>query len=366
MNTKKLLTFFAFFVFLLITTGICALGAEEELPTITVATCDDIEPFVYIKDGELCGIDIDIMNEICSIAQLSPEYHNLEFDAMIPCVRSPLADCAISAITATDYRKKVVDFTDTYIDCKIYNPNIDKWFEESYAIPVKLTGEYKEALNTAIKTLKENGKIHEIALKYGLEKDSDGFYVYKMPIKPQQNNSNDYLVSEWAKTSVANALNKHWSSANDFDNDFTADITREQFCEIAYNMIRDSLGVNSVNLAEVSFTDTENTKVLYLAQEGIVNGKGDGSFFAPNDTLTRAEAASILYRIAKYAGMEIAPYNGAAFEDDATIPEWAKETVYLVASAKIMSGTGNGFSPNGTYTAEQAISTIERLYNSIK
>ena len=130
-------------------------------------------------------------------------------------------------------------------------------------------------------------------------------------------------------------------------------------------MLRDAIGVDTVNLAETSFSDTDNTKVLYLAQEGIISGKGNG-IFAPNDTLTRAEAASILYRIARHCGISISEYTGAPFADDAQIADWAKDNIYYVVSAQIMSGTGDGFAPLNPYTAEQAISTIQRLYNIIK
>ena len=341
-------------------------SADEALPEVTVAVCSDFEPFEY-KDaeGNLVGIDIEIISELCSIIGVTPVYMDVEFDVMIPSVRSPLADFAISAITATDTRKKVVDFTDSYISCNVYNPNLDKWYEESYAIPVKIGSEYKDKLNEAIATLKENGKIAEIALKYGLETDENGTYVYKLP-KVSPVVSTDYTISDWAKASVETGIKMHWTSPDEFDGDYTTNITRGAFCEIAYNMLRDAVGVETVNLAETSFTDTENTKILYLAQEGIVSGKGDGSYFAPDDFLTRAEAACILYRIAKYCFVPMEEYTSEAFVDDGEIPLWAKDMVYNVVSAKIMSGTGIGFSPMGSYTAEQAVSTIERLYNNIK
>jgi len=343
-----------------------AVNAEEQkLTEVSVAVCAEFKPFEYADEsGNIVGIDIDIMNEICALAGLKPIYTNMEFDSLIPSVRSPLADFAISAITATEQRKKVVDFTESYLECRVYNPALDKWYEESYAIPLKLSGEYKEMLNSAIATLKENGRIDEIAASYNLTKDKDGFYTYEITL-PTQNTDNSYTVSDWAKKSVDTAISNHWTSPADFSNDYTVNITREQFCEIAYNMLRDAVGVDTVNLAETSFSDTSNIKVLYLAQEGIISGKGDGTYFAPTDSLTRAEAASILYRAARYCGLSIPEYQGNPFADDAEIADWAKHTVYSVVSANIMSGTGTGFSPLGSYTAEQAVSTIERLYNSI-
>lgn len=363
MKLRKLFALCILCVIFLLAISICV-SAEEKLPEVTIAISADFKPFEYMDDNNNpTGIDVDIMNELCNKMGVKPKYLNIDFDAIIPSVRSPLADFGISAMTITEQRKKFVDFTDTYLSCKTYNPNLDKWYDESYAIPVKLSGEYKEELNKAIAELKEEGTIDSIAAKYGLKKDADGNFIYHMPkteYKPPV-----YNVSSWAKASVEYGIKNHWTSPEDFNNDFTVNITREQFCEITYNMLRDLDMLGTVNVADTSFTDTENTKVLYLAQEGIISGKGDGKF-APDDSLTRAEAASILYRVARYNGIEFQEYKGEKFSDDNQIPAWAKEYIYLAVSGKIMSGTGDGFSPMSTYTAEQAVSTIERLFKSIK
>ena len=229
---------------------------------------------------------------------------------------------------------------------------------------MKLTGEYKDELNAAIAELYEEGFIDSIAQKYELKVDSDDIYTYSLP-KNENKVSKEYSVSSWAKSSVEYGIANKWTVPSDFDNDYTVNINREQFCEIAYNMLRDLDMVGIVNVADTSFEDTQNTKVLYLAQEGIISGKGNGNF-APEDYLTRAEAASILCRIARYNGMEISDYKGTPFSDDDTIPSWAKEYIYQAVSAGIMSGTGDGFSPLTAYTAEQAISTIERLFKTLK
>lgn len=366
MNLRKLFLPVVICLIMSICTSTCVFAKEEKVPEVTIAVCADFKPFEYIDDnGNLAGIDIDIMNELCEIMGVKPKYTNMEFDELIPCVRSPLADFAISAITPSETRKKVVAFTDSYIDCRVYNPSLDRWYEETYAIAVKLSGEYKNELNEAIAQFTESKKLDEIVAKYGVVKDDDGVYRYELTEYFKNSTTKDYVVSDWAKSAVNDAISKHWTSSKDFDNDFTSKISREQFCEIAYNMLRDAIGVDTVNLAETSFSDTNNTKVLYLAQEGIISGKGN-DIFAPNDTLTRAEAASILYRIGRHCGVSFTEYNGTPFADDAQIAQWAKANIYYVVSAQIMSGTGDGFAPLNPYTAEQAISTIQRLYNIIK
>ena len=56
-------------------------------------------------------------------------------------------------------------------------------------------------------------------------------------------------------------------------------------------------GTLNAYLDEASISSYAKDSVLLLVKFGVVNGKNDR--IAPNDTLTRAEAAVILYRIWK-------------------------------------------------------------------
>ena len=83
--------------------------------TITVAVYPNYAPFEY-KDaqGNLGGIDIDLMNELAEKSDLQVEYVEMEFPEIIDAVENHEVDAAISAITITDARKEQVDFTDPY------------------------------------------------------------------------------------------------------------------------------------------------------------------------------------------------------------------------------------------------------------
>ena len=60
--------------------------------------------------------------------------------------------------------------------------------------------------------------------------------------------------------------------------------------------------VKSVEKATVSFSDTKDEDVLLCASLGVVNGVGNGKF-APQQQLTRQQAASMLHRLAICARM---------------------------------------------------------------
>ena len=53
--------------------------------------------------------------------------------------------------------------------------------------------------------------------------------------------------------------------------------------------------------------------------------------------------------------------SGQDFSDQAQIADWARQAVNQVTGLGIMEGTGTGFGPLGSYTIEQAITTIQRI-----
>ena len=148
---------------------------------------------------------------------------------------------------------------------------------------------------------------------------------------------------------------------------YKENITREKFCEIVYNMIVKISGKTLSAPSEIPFEDTENKKIALLHSEGIINGKGEKTF-APNDILTREESATILYRLAEYMKLDIPQSTYSEdieyYADKNMISEWAFDAVFYMNEMGIMVGTSDTeFSPKDTYTAEQAITTVIRLYN---
>ncbi|MBR5504964.1 MAG: S-layer homology domain-containing protein [Clostridia bacterium] len=105
--------------------------------------------------------------------------------------------------------------------------------------------------------------------------------------------------SHWAYAYIASAF-KHGIVSGTGDNIYSPDsvITREQGATIIYRALI-SLG-NKLSAEANGFSDSymlsdwASEAVNALAAEGIINGKGD-NMFSPKDTLTRAEAAKIIY-----------------------------------------------------------------------
>lgn len=169
----------------------------------------------------------------------------------------------------------------------------------------------------------------------------------------------------WAAEEVALAV-ELGLVPDDLQSRYTDDITRAEFCRLAVICLGEAARVNgwTFDPAPASFDDTDDPDVLTAAGLGIVSGDGQGSFL-PGKGITRQEAAVMLCNTLTVMGAPIAP-RGAVFTDQAAIAAWASDAVSAVVGWGVMNGTGGGaFSPQGTYSRQQAYVTMYRLLSSV-
>ena len=82
--------------------------------TLTVATNATFEPYEYVENEQVVGIDIDLAQAICDILGMDLKVDNIEFDAIINAVQSGKADVGIAGMTITEDRLQSIDFTEPY------------------------------------------------------------------------------------------------------------------------------------------------------------------------------------------------------------------------------------------------------------
>ncbi|MFI3173102.1 MAG: ABC transporter permease subunit [Eubacteriales bacterium] len=94
-------------------------GNPEDLEaingTIRFGTVPEVEPFSYVKDGEIVGYDIDVIYEFCKEYGYGLELVTTDFSSMITALASDMYDVLGGNITVTQERSESVDFlTPTY------------------------------------------------------------------------------------------------------------------------------------------------------------------------------------------------------------------------------------------------------------
>ena len=184
----------------------------------------------------------------------------------------------------------------------------------------------------------------------------------------------DDTPSAWAVDEIVEAIDAELVPGH-INGRYAEDISRSDFCDLIINMIEVKTGQPIAEVVDsygdrvdgVGFPDTFNPNVIAAASLGIVNGRANG-MFDPDANITRQEAAKMLALIAKVLGADIAVPD-VVFADATSIFDWAKEFINYVNSVGIMLGTNTdtppNFSPLRTYTREQSILTVYRLYGAL-
>ena len=132
-------------------------------------------------------------------------------------------------------------------------------------------------------------------------------------------------------------------------------------------------GKPAVN-ANITFSDVASgmyytDAVAWAAENGIVKGCGDGTF-RPNDTITREQMVTILYRYAEYKGCDVSvgeDTNILSFDDAEQVAPYAIEAFEWAGGAGIINGTSKTtLSPKGSATRGQVAAILHRYCNWMK
>ena len=361
--------------------------------TIKVGINAEFPPFEYYEDGKLTGFDIDLMNYIGERINYDIEYVDIPFDSLIPAVLSGRIDCAISAITVTEERDSIIDYSRAYLRTNIIRfENGQKSVKsgEEYAIVFRdglSHSPYNDIqtltddevlyimIDKALSDLSQDRTVMKLIEKYELNKHldeeaeynveyndirGDGSPAAKPSDEEPKTSATSVKASEWAEYSIKKAQELNIINYGGNYN-FPGAITREGFCELIYNLVTVTKGEITAPVTD-SFTDTKNDKILMLNGWDIINGKS-ATEFAPEDYLTREEAATIIIRmINKFMPMPVTEKR-FEYEDIGEISEWASDAIQIISNLGFMNGVGNNkFEPKAVYTTEQAIATLVRVY----
>ncbi|MDO4673789.1 transporter substrate-binding domain-containing protein [Campylobacter sp.] len=109
---KKILALIAF-------VGLFVSACSERAETngeLRVGTSPDYKPFNYKEDAKLTGVDTDLLNEIAKREGITLNWVEINYDGLIPALKTGKIDMIASAMSATDERRQSVDFSDVYYE----------------------------------------------------------------------------------------------------------------------------------------------------------------------------------------------------------------------------------------------------------
>jgi len=100
--------------------------------------------------------------------------------------------------------------------------------------------------------------------------------------------------------------------------------------------------------------------------KGIISGITD-QLFGPENSLTRAQAITIMVRALGFESMAPTPGYRISFSDDQAIPNWAIDSVYVAREIGLISGDShNRLNPNQVLTRGEASSMLVRFLNFLE
>ena len=180
------------------------------------------------------------------------------------------------------------------------------------------------------------------------------------------------IPSDWAKIEVESAISQGLVP-KDLQSSYQTPITRQEFCRLVVTMVEvveekpiaQVLSDRGLATKENAFSDTQDDYAENACALGIVNGYEDGTF-RPQGSITRQEAAKMLYETAK-----VLEYTGSGgsltFSDRDDIASYAVTAVKFASFTGVMKGVEDGrFDPSGLYTRQQAYITMDRLLSVLE
>ena len=134
-----------------------------------------------------------------------------------------------------------------------------------------------------------------------------------------------------------------------------ASMTRAEAAQMFYNLLKNKTADQNVQFTDVAATAWYSNAVSTLAARGVINGVGDNKF-APEKTISRAEFTAIAVRLAKS--------NAAADTKfaDVSANAWYSDAVRTAISYGWITGySDNTFRPNNRITRAEVVTVVNRM-----
>lgn len=114
MIRKRLSSIFLLFNFCILGLFLCCMTGCSSEDTLVLGTNAYFPPYEYYDNNEIVGVDMDIAKEVANRMGKKLVIEDMEFDTLIQAVTMNKVDVVFAAMTITEERQNLVDFTDSY------------------------------------------------------------------------------------------------------------------------------------------------------------------------------------------------------------------------------------------------------------
>jgi len=256
---------------------------------------------------------------------------------------------------------------------RFYKYNGDDVSEAEYAnqklaVHNMLLNDYKRSAEQPAALIRDGGEY--IPIKRILD------FLNEYTLVPSINSLDS--ADSWARNGIVNAVEKGFVPM-DLQNNYTEAITRQDFCRLAVKWLEYIIGkdIDAILIEQgayrrqVAFSDTDDPDILAAFTLGITNGRiapteTESGLFVPNGEFTRQEAATMIMRTCKAAGMDVSEPPISDFLDLDKADDWAQAGINFVRANGIMGGISVDpdrpeFGPKKIYTRQESIITFNNI-----
>lgn len=225
--------------------------------------------------------------------------------------------------------------------------------------PKKFIGHNDGVINATITFVPKGTEVAALGLKYQSGTDENGEPVWE-------------ALPAAAKVTVKDASGKEVTKLED-EGIYTIEIAAADDDAALNYTFPTEVSITVADEANLKFADNVDSSAWYYnevnkaAELGLMNGYADTALFGPNDTITRAQVAQVLFNMAGgRADMDLpeGSYNeisGYASFGDVNGKMWYGKAIAWAKAAGIVTGYGDGtFAPENNITREEFATMLAR------
>lgn len=218
----------------------------------------------------------------------------------------------------------------------------------------------EDSNNPTLTYVQKGTEVADLGLKYQSGTDKDG--------KPEWTP----IPANDTKVTVKDASGKEVTKLED-EGIYTIEIAAADDDAALNYTFPTEVSITAADEANLKFADNVDSSAWYYnevnkaAELGLMNGYADTNLFGPNDTITRAQVAQVLFNMAGHrADMDLpeGSYNeiyGYASFVDVNGKMWYGKAIAWAKAAGIVTGYGDGtFAPENNITREEFATMLAR------